>query len=75
MGIWKDSKEEQEYIKEKLRVLKDFGLTDKAAIKDYLEEKLEELPDNSKRNIRIDNICRQLITNFLDGDHTFVKKG
>ena len=75
MGIWKDSKEEKEYIKEKLRVLKDFGLTDKAAIKDYLEEKLEELPDNSKRNIRIDNICRKLIEDFLDGDYTFVKKG
>lgn len=75
MGIWKDSKEEQEYIKEKLRILKDFGLTDKAAIKDYLKEKLKELPDNSKRNIRIDNICRKLIEDFLDGDHTFVKKG
>lgn len=75
MGVWKNSKEEKEYLKEKLRTLRDFGLTDKAALKDYLEEKLDAMPDNSKRDIQLDNICRQLILNFLDGDRTFVKKG
>lgn len=75
MGVWKNSKEEKEYLKEKLRVLKEFGLTDKVALQNYLEEKLEEMPDNAKRDIQLDNICRRLICDFLDGDRTFVKKG
>lgn len=75
MGVWKNNKEEKEYLKEKLRTLRDFGLTDKAALQEYLEEKLEEMPDNAKRDIQLDIICRKLICDFLDGDHTFVKKG
>lgn len=61
-------------IKDKLTVLDDFGLTDKAKLQAYLEKEMENCPE-AKYNTRLDNICRNLITDFFNGNRTYVKKG
>ena len=61
-------------IKEKLKILDDFGLTDKAKLKAYIEKEMENCPE-VRYSTRLDNVCRNLITDFFNGNHTFVKKG
>lgn len=61
-------------IKEKLKILDDFGLTDKAKLKAHIEREMENCSE-AKYNTRLDNICRNLITDFFNGNYTFVKKG
>ncbi len=64
-----------EYIKEKVKVLADFGLTDKHAVAEYLEEKIEGITDEARIQIKVDMVSRQLIDAFFNGNRNFVKKG
>ena len=63
-----------EYIKEKARVLADFGLTDKKAVAEYLEEKCEGITDEAKIYSKVDFEARKLIDNFFNGDRSLVKR-
>ena len=39
-----------------------------------LEKEMENCPE-AKYNTRLENICRKLITQFFNGNRTYVKKG
>lgn len=63
-----------EYIKEKVKILADFGLTDKHAVSEYLEEKCEGITEEAKIISKVDMSARVLIDNFFNGDRSFVKR-
>lgn len=62
-----------EYIKEKVKILADFGLTDKHATAKYLTEKCEGITDKDRIISKVDFEGRKLINEFLDGNRKFVK--
>ena len=75
MGVWKNTQEAKTLLREKVNIMSDFGLTDKKAVRKYLEEQLGDAPDTEKTKRKLDTICNHLIAKRLDGDRTFIKKG
>lgn len=75
MGVWRNTQEAKTWLREKVNVMSDFGLTDKKAVRAYLEKQLGDAPDTEKTKRKLDTICNHLITKRLEGDYTFVKKG
>lgn len=61
-----------DYIREKCRVLKELGLTNTKAIKEYLKAETADIADEEKRENKIDRLARTLIMNYYDGDRTYV---
>lgn len=61
-----------DYLTHKVRVLGHLGLTNKKALKAYLQSQVVGLA-GEKREIRLDNISRSLLMAYYDGDYTFVK--
>ena len=75
MGVSNNSTETKVLLREKVEVMSDFGLTDKKAVRAYLETQIGDAPNTEKTRRKLDTICNHLITKRLDGDYTFVKKG
>lgn len=57
-------------INRKIKILKDFGIDNRSALRDYLTESTKGCPVEAFE-IRLDNICRGIITRFFEGDRTF----
>ena len=57
-------------INQKIKILKDFGIDNKAELRNYLIERTKGCPVEVFE-IRLDNICRGIIIRFLEGDRTF----
>ena len=60
-------------IKYKCGVLEELGLTDTEKVKSYIKEKTNGMENDAAFERRLDNVCRQMIMDFYDGDKTFVK--
>lgn len=62
-----------DYLVYKTEVLRQLGLTDKAAVKAHLQRKSKDADTELKRKIQIDNVARTMLMNYYDGDRTYVK--
>ena len=71
--IVQEEQQEMNYVKYKTEILYQIGLTDKALVKEYLEEKCANATSETNKRIKIDNAARQLMDDFYNGDRTYVK--
>ena len=63
----------QDYITEKCKILESFGITNAVLLEEIFKAKIKGLTDESKMEIRIDQISHDIIKRFLcDGDRTYV---
>ena len=62
-----------DYLVYKTEVLRQLGLTDKFAVKEYLKRSCKNAATETKRKIQIDNAARKLMMDFYDGDRTYIK--
>lgn len=61
------------YLRRKLRVLMEVGLTDTQAVEVYLTKRTQNAKTPAKRNLQLDAICSSLIDAYYNGDRAFVK--
>ena len=71
-GIVTTTASTKAYIRNKAKVLKQLGLTNKDAVKMHLTEAVKEISDPLKREMKIDRIARDMISQFFDGSREFV---
>ena len=64
--------EEMNYLEYKTEILFQLGLTNKAKVQSYLEEKCANAATEIKKRIQIDNAARKLVDEFYDGSKEFV---
>lgn len=62
------------YIKEKVKVLDDFRLTDQRAVYSHLLNHLKPELSDEFNMIRIDNEAKNMINDYFNGDRSFCKK-
>lgn len=62
-----------EYIKEKVTVLHDFGLTNKKEVAAYLEEHSDDTASERSFQTQVDNAARTLLNAYFAGDRTLCK--
>ena len=60
------------YITTKLKIMKQMGINDTQTIKAQLKKETEGMTNIQAAEIRIDNICKSIIQNYLNGDRTYV---
>ena len=65
--------EEMDYLEYKTEILFQLGLTNKAKVQSYLEEKCANAATEIKKRIQIDNASRKLVDEFFDGSKEFVE--
>lgn len=65
--------EEMNYLEYKTEILFQLGLTNKAKVQSYLEEKCANAATEIKKRIQIDNAARKLVDEFYDGSREFVE--
>ena len=54
-------------------MLKQIGLTDKEAVRNYLIAAISNAKTESVKETRLDNAARKLMMDFYDGDQSFIK--
>lgn len=62
------------YLTEKCNTLVELGLTNYDALKSYLTMETHGITDKEKKENKIDRLSRTLLSNFYDGDKTYVGK-
>jgi hypothetical protein len=63
----------KQYINHKVHVLKEIGMTDSNAIRDYFYSKISDISTDEKKELKIDRLARDMIDSYFDGDHTFIR--
>ena len=61
----------KQYINYKAKILKDFGLTNKLAVKEHLAKAVEGMNDRYRMENKIDRVAQDMIMQFLDGNREF----
>ena len=61
-------------ITEKVKVLYELGMTDKAAVKAHLITETSGIKDPLKMEMKLDRVAHTMIMRFFDGDRQFVAK-
>ena len=59
-------------ISEKANVLRDFGLTDKDAVKAYLKKETKGITNPYRLQTKLDNLARAMIDQYFNGSREFV---
>lgn len=62
------------YIKNKVRILADFGLTDSYSLEDFLISESNKIEHQLHKVRHIDFVCRELIEEFYNGSLEFVER-
>lgn len=64
----------KDHLDYKVQVLKDFGLTDRYAVREHLKAELTSagIKTPEARITKIDNVARQMLDAFYNGDKTYV---
>ena len=62
-----------EFIKAKVDVLYDFGLTDSQAICDYFTKAIADLAEKDVKERRVDTLSRHILTDFYNGSRAFIR--
>ena len=73
MSMSTESYISKNYLEHKVKVLKQIGLTDKEAVRNYLIAAISNAKTESVKETRLDNAARKLMMDFYDGDQSFIK--
>ncbi len=65
---------ETDYIKYKAKILKELGLKNEVAVESYLRNRTAQCTSKEQREIKCDIIARTMLSDFYNGDMTFVRK-
>lgn len=62
----------KDYIAEKCKILKDLGINNSLLLEATFRRKIKGMTDEGKMEIRIDQLSRDIIRNYFEGDRTYL---
>ena len=63
-----------EYIDFKVKVLKELGMKNTDKVKAYLTTEIKGISTEYSQQAKVDRLCHDMISNYFEGDKTFVRK-
>lgn len=63
-----------EYMTQKCELLKDFGINNENALRLHFRREIMGITDDTKKEMKIERLCHDIIKNYLHGDKTYCIK-